>query len=170
MRSFVTQPVRRLVMMTLATLVAVTTAAAEQQQQQTPPPAQPAAPAAPAAPDPMKFSSGTAMILNEIKPGKGGDFEAVWGEIKAGLAASAKPELQQQAASFKIFKVGLELPPGTNDVYIFHIEPVPALTFDPVKILYESGAFERAKADELYAKLKDSYARITPWPLVSVGR
>ena len=68
------------------------------------------------------------------------------------------------------FKVGLELPPGTNDVYVFHIEPVPALTFDPVKILYESGAFERAKADELYAKLKDSYARITPWPLVSVGR
>jgi hypothetical protein len=164
MRSFVTQPVSRLMMMTLAAVCVVSTATIASAQE--PPPA--AAQAAPQ-PDPMKFTSGVALVLNEIKPEKTADFEAVWGEIKAGLAASQKPELQQQAGSFKIFKLGIDLPAGTNHIYVFYINPVPSLTFDPVKILYESGAFERAKADELYAKLKDSYARITPWPLVQVG-
>ena len=168
MRSFVTQPVRRLVMMTLATLVAVTTAAAEQQQQ-TPPPAQPPAQAAPAAPDALKFTTPSAMVFNVIKADKTADFEAAWTEIKKGLAASTKPELQQQAASLKMFKLAVDLPAGQNPIYVFYIEPVPGTTFDPTKILFESGAFERAKADELYAKLKDSYAEIRPWPLVAFG-
>jgi len=165
MRLFVTQPVCRLSQVALAALFVVATAAAASAQDPQPPQQAPA----PAAPDPMKFTSPLAMVLNEIKPEKAADFEAVWAEIKTGLAASAKPELQQQASSFKIYKIGLELPAGANHIYVFFINPVPAVTFDPVKILYESGAFERAKADELYGKLKDSYARITPWPLVAVG-
>jgi hypothetical protein len=172
MRSFVTQPVRRLSMMILAAVFAVSTDAAAQQQQ-TPPPTQepaPAAPAQPAAPDPMKFDGGTAMILNEIKPEKAADFEAVWTEIKAALAASTKPELQQQAASLKMLKLATPMPAGSPALYIFSLDPVaPGLTYDPVKILFESGAFERAKADELYAKVKDCYTRITPWPMVAFG-
>jgi hypothetical protein len=163
MRSFVTQPVRRLMMITLAALCVVLTAAAASAQE-------PAAAAAPAQPDPMKFSSGVAMVLNEIKPEKAADFEAVWSEIKAGLSASDKPELQQQATSFKMFKVGVDLPAGANHIYVLYIDPVPTVTFDPVKILYESGAFEREKADELYKKLDGAYARINPWPLIAVGR
>jgi len=166
MRSFVTQPVRRLMMTALAALCVVSTATVASAQD--PAQQQPAQPA-PAQPDPLKFSSAVAMVLNEIKPEKAADFEAVWAEIKTGLAAAQKPELQQQAGSFKIYKIGLELPAGSNAIYIFSIDPVPGVTFDPVKILYESGAFERAKADELYGKLKDSYVRITPWPLVAVG-
>lgn len=167
MRSLVTEPVRRLLTLALAALAIVATSATASAQE--PPPAQPQQAAAPAQPDPMKFTSSVAMIVNEIKPEKTADFEAVWTEIKAGLAASTKPELQQQAANFKIFKLGMELPAGTNHIYVFYVQPVTAVTFDPVKILYESGAFERAKADELYGKLKDSYARISPWPLVQVG-
>lgn len=166
MRSFVTQPGCRL-LMALAAVLAVSTAAAAQEPQQTPPPA---AQDAPAQPDPMKFSSGVAMVVNEIKPDKGADFEAVWGQIRAGLAASENPDLRQQATALRIYKLGLELPAGANLIYVFFIDPVPALTFDPVKILYESGAFERAKADELYGQLNDAYAQITPWPLVPVGR
>lgn len=168
MRSFVTQPVRRLLMMTLAAVFAVSTAAAAQEPQT--PPATPAPAAAQAAPDPMKFDSGIAMVLNEVKPDKVADFEAVWMAIKAGLAASPKPEHQAQAASLKMLKLATPLPAGSNALYIFAIDPVaPGMTYDPVKILFESGVFERAKADELYARVKDAYARITPWPLVTFG-
>jgi hypothetical protein len=162
MRSFVTQPARRLLMLTLAVMVAAPLAAAGQDAA----PAQ----AAPAAADPMKFDSAHAMILNEVKAEKTADFEAVWTEIKAGLAASAKPELQQQAASLKMYKLASALPAGSPAIYIFAIDPVSqGMTYDPVKILFESGAFERAKADELYARVKDAYARITPWPLATFG-
>ena len=173
MRAFVTQPVRRLLMMTLAAAIAVPAIAAAQTPVMTPqaaPPVQQEAPAQPAAPDPMKFDSGTAIILNEIKPGKEADFEAVWTEIKAGLAASAKPEFQQQASGLKMYKLATALPAGSNAIYVFALDPISqGLTYDPVKILFESGVFERAKADELYARLKDAYARITPWPLVAFG-
>ncbi|MDQ3169910.1 MAG: hypothetical protein M3Q55_07225 [Acidobacteriota bacterium] len=158
-----TQPVRRLLMMTLAAVFAVSTAAAAQEPAAT-------APQAPATADPMKFDSGIAMVLNEVKPDKVADFEAVWTAIKAGLAASPKPEHQAQAASLKMLKLATPLPAGSNALYIFAIDPVASgMTYDPVKILFESGAFERAKADELYARVKDAYARITPWPLVIFG-
>jgi len=68
-----------------------------------------------------------------------------------------------------MFKLAVDLPPTEPRIYLFYISPVPAATFDPVKILFESGAFERAKADELYAKLKDTYTQIQPWPLVAFG-
>lgn len=163
MRSFVTQPVSRLMMALAATVVFATAAAA--QDPQTPPPAA----VAPAQPDPLKFTTPTAIVFNLIKADKTADFEAVWTEIKAGLKASAKPELQAQAASLKMYKLGLELPAGQDRIYVFYSDPVPNATFDPTKILFESGAFERPKADELYAKLKDCYAQIQPWPLVAFG-
>jgi hypothetical protein len=167
MRAFVTQPVRRLLMMTLAAVFVPALAAAQEPQQTQP---APEAQTQPAAPDPMKFDGGTAIILNEIKPGKEADFEAVWSEIKAAMAASAKPEFQQQATSLKMYKLGTPLPAGSNAIYVFALDPIaPGLTYDPVKILFESGVFERPKADELYARLKDAYARITPWPLVAFG-
>lgn len=163
MRAFVTQPVCRLLMMTLAAAFVPALAAAQEPQTQE-------APAQPAAPDPMKFDGGTAIILNEIKPGKEADFEAVWSEIKSALAASEKPEFQQQAASLKMYKLGTPLPAGSNAIYVFALEPIASgMTYDPVKILFESGVFERPKADELYARLSDAYARITPWPLVAFG-
>src|SRR5688500_8969282 len=130
MRSFVTQPVSRL-MMALAAVLAVSTAASAQAQQQTPPAAQ-QAPAAPAA-DVLKFSSQTAIVFNQIKADKTADFESVWTEIKAGLAASSKPELQAQAASMKMFKLDVQLPPTEPRIYLFYINPVPGATFDPVK-------------------------------------
>lgn len=172
MRAFVTQPVRRLLMMTLAAAFAAPAMAVAQTPAMPPAAAPPVqeAPAQPEAPDPMKFDSGTAIILNEIKPGKEADFEAVWGEIKAGLAASAKPEFQQQASGLKMYKLATALPAGSNAIYVFALDPIAqGLTYDPVKILFESGVFERPKADELYARLKDAYARITPWPLVAFG-
>jgi len=150
MRSFVTQPVSRLMMVVGAVVVMSTAAAA-----QTPPAAQ--QPAAPAAADVFKFATPQAIVFNLIKPDKTADFEAVWTEIKAGLAASSKPELSQQAANFKMYKLNVDLPADQPRIYIFYIDPVSPATF------------ERPKADELFAKLKDTYAQIQPWPLVKFG-
>ena len=168
MRPFVTLPVRRLLMMTLATALAVPAVAAAQDT--TPAEDATSTQEAAAQPDPMKFAASTAIILNEVRPDKAADFEAVWTEIKAALAASDKPEMQRQAAGLKMYKLGTELPAGSNAIYIFSLDPVASgQTCDPVKILFESGLFERPQADELYARLKDAYARITPWPLVAFG-
>lgn len=126
--------------------------------------AQAAAPQA----DPFKFTSATAAVFQTIKPEKAADFESVWDEIRKGLAASAKPELQLQAKSFKLLKS--EPAPGQAIIYLIYVEQVPpGSTFDPVKLLYESGAFERAKADELYGKIKDAYTALAAWPITVIG-
>ncbi|MDQ3069819.1 MAG: hypothetical protein M3R55_08840 [Acidobacteriota bacterium] len=152
----------------MTALVALIAVSAPVAAQQAPPAAQ--QPAAAPQPDAMKFDAKIAIVVNEVKPEKAADFEAVWTAIKAGLAASSKPELQQQAASLKMMKLATEVPAGSPALYVFSLDPVvTGVSYDPVKILFESGAFERAKADELYAKLKDAYNRISPWPLVTFG-
>jgi hypothetical protein len=149
MRSFI-----KFAMAVAALAVGATSAAAQQA-------------AAPQA-DPFKFTSATAAVFQTIKPEKAADFEAVWGEIRKGLAASSKPELQKQASSFKLLKS--EPAAGQPIIYLIYVEQVPAgSTFDPVKLLYESGAFERAKADELYGKIKDAYTALAAWPMTVIG-
>src|SRR5262245_66637653 len=58
-----------------------------------------------AAQDTLKFTGEAAIVLNLIKPEKAADFEAVWKDIKAKLAASDKPELKAFGENLKIFKV-----------------------------------------------------------------
>ena len=167
MRLFVAQPVRRLMITALAALFVVWTAAVASAQD-----AAAQQPAAPAQPDPLRFAAGPLIIYNQIKGDKAADFEAAWGEILKGLAASSKPELQAQASAVKMYKIGGAAAPDQPRVYVFYVEQLPAggATFDPIKLLYESGAFERAKADEVYGKIKDAYMQIAPWPLTAVGR
>lgn len=168
MGSLVSQPVRRLMIPVLVALFVVSVegvasaqdAAAQQQA------------AAPAQPDPLRFAAGPVIVYNQIKADKAADFEAAWAQIRAGLTASAKPELQQWASGVKIFRVNAPGAPADQPkVYIFYAEQLPpgGATFDPIKLLYESGAFERAKADEVYGKIKDAYMQIAPWPLVAIG-
>jgi hypothetical protein len=53
---------------------------------------------------------------------------------------------------------------------VFLVEqPSPAQSYHPVKVLYESGEFERADADMIFAKLKDAYKNINAWPLTKIG-
>lgn len=169
MRLFVAQPLRRLNIAVLAALLVGSTAAVASAQD--PAQQQPQQAAAPAQPDPLRLTAGPAMLYNQIKGDQAAAFEAAWAEIRAGLAASAKPELQQQAAAMKIYKINAPAAAGQPTVYLFFMETLPAggATFDPIKLLYESGAFERAKADEIYAKIKDAYMQIAPWPLVAIG-
>jgi hypothetical protein len=125
---------------------------------------------APAAPDPLKFSHEYVLVYNQVKPDKATDFESSWATIKAGLVKSEKPELKELGESIRIFKV--DAPPGATVNYIFSLTP-PSKTqsYDPTKILFQSGAFSRDEADTIYAKLKDCYTPqgISTIPLVKVG-
>ena len=125
---------------------------------------------APKPPDPFKFSNDFTLLVNSIKSAKAADFESAWSDIKAGLAKSDKPGLKEMAEGLQIYKLGTPTQPGADVIYIFHLMP-PSKTqsYDPTQILFFSGAFERAQADAIYAKIKDAYSSITPWPLVKVG-
>jgi len=127
-------------------------------------------PAAAAAPDPLKFTHEFVLVYNQVKPDKTTDFEASWATIKAGLVKSEKPELKELGESIKIFKV--DAPPGATVNYFFSLTPPSkTLSYDPTKILFESGAFSRDEADVIYGKLKDCYTAqgISTIPLVKVG-
>jgi len=132
----------------------------------------PAAP--PAAPDPLKLTADHVLLWNIIKADKAADFESSWAAIRAGLAKSDKPDLKQLGESIAMYKI--DAPPadtagGKAVNYIFQLNPpVKTQSYDPTKILFFSGAFERAEADAIFAKLQTCYINIDPIPLVKVGQ
>lgn len=138
-----------------------------QTQQQTPPAGQDK-------PDPFKLTSDAAIFVNLIKADKAADFEEVWKTIRSKLSASTKPELKAFADGLKIYKVDAPANPqqGNTLTYVLYSDPNPNVSFDPGKILYESGLFERADADQLYGKIRDAYGNpgILPWPLISLNK
>jgi hypothetical protein len=111
--------------------------------------------------------------MNQVKADKAADFESAWAAIRAGLAKSDKPDLKQLGDSLKMFKI--DAPPvdmaGNKAVtYIFQLNPpIKTQSYDPTKILFFSGAFERTEAQAIYDKIKDCYLQINPIPLVKVG-
>jgi len=123
-----------------------------------------------AAQDTLKFTSEAAIVLNLIKPDKAADFEAVWKDIKAKLASSDKPDLKAFGESLKIYKVDSPPNPQTGVTYLFICDPVSkAQSYNPTELLFKSGAWTREEADAVFAKLKDCYNQILPWPLVKIG-
>ncbi len=133
-----------------------------------PPPQQTPAPAA-AAPqaDQMKFAGDAELILMQIAADKTADFEEVMGKVKAALAKSDKPERKAQADHWHLFKADS---PANNGlvVYIMFVNPVSKdQTYDPMKILTESGA----TPDELqaiYTKLSGALKMMNLQPLNKV--
>ena len=140
---------------------------------QTPAPAAGQAPGAAAAPaaDPFKFMSDSAAIIWIIKPEKTADFEAAWSVIRQRLASAPaeKPELKALGDSLKIYKA--DVAPGADGVtYIFVADPASKTTSYGVSpfLLYDSGLFMRAEADELFNKLAATINRINPLPLKNI--
>ena len=129
-----------------------------------------------AKPDPLKLSGDHFILLYTIKPDKTADFESVWTTIKEKLAKNEKADLKELAESIKIYKVNAVVaagaPPPTQVLYLFELNPPSkTLSYDPVKLIYESGSFpDRPEADALYKKLGESLAGgINLWPLSKVG-
>ena len=138
--------------------------------QATTPPAQAAAPAPPQEADPLKFNTDLPLLLvNRVKKDKAADFEAAWIQIRTALAKSDKPDVKAFAETLaKLYKVDADA--GTSVFYIFELTP-PSKThsYNFVKVLYDTGAFSREESDAIYAKLKECYEQINPWPLVKIG-
>jgi len=119
--------------------------------------------------DPFKFSSDAAVIIWTIKPDQTENFESVWGVIRTRLTASPKPELKALGENLKIYKA--DVPPTAQGVtYFFIASPVSKTTSYGVSpfLLFESGLFERAEADELLKLIQGTIAQINPIPLASV--
>jgi hypothetical protein len=68
------------------------------------------------------FRSDAGMVLTFIKADKVADFETVLGKLKEALVKSPKPERQQQAAGWKIFKVTETASTG-QVLYVYIIDP-----------------------------------------------
>lgn len=109
-----------------------------------------------AAPPTHVFGSDAGMVLNFIKPDKTADFEAVMAKLKEALAKSTKPERQQQAKSWKVFK-SAEPAAGGNALYVFIIDPsVKGADYTVSTILAEG--FPPDQVEELYKQYAGAYA------------
>ena len=120
-RNVVSLACDRLAWIMLGVMVGALSATAFTQQ----PPAQPLpAPAqqAQAAAPPRVFTGGAGLVLNFIKPDKTKDFEAIVGKLKEALTASPKPERQEQAKGWRVFKAS-EAASGGATLYVFFVDP-----------------------------------------------
>ena len=101
------------------------------------------------------FASDGGMVLNFIKPDRTADFEAVMAKLKEALQNSDKPERQQQAASWKVFR-SPDPAAGGNVLYVFVIDPsVKDADYTVSTILAEGFPGE---VQELFKQYADAYA------------
>ena len=113
-------------------------------------------PSAAAPPNAHVFASDAGMVLNFIKPDKTADFESVMQKLKGALQKSEKPERQQQAASWKVFR-SPEAAQGGNARYVFVIDPaVKGADYTVSNILAE--AYEPEELNEVFKTYATSYA------------
>jgi hypothetical protein len=152
MRSFVTT--------TFALALAFAPAAAFAQ---TPPAGQQPAAAQPAAPAPPKltFSTPAGLLLVQVKSDQTAVFEEMISKIKAGLAASADPELKKEGAGLKVYKTA-EPAAGGNALYVFVADPaVPSGEYSFLDALAKGMTPEQQRdpaTADLYKKYLATYA------------
>ena len=99
-------------------------------------PALQAGQAKPEAPDALVFTSDRMLVSVRVAEAYATDFEVTMGKVKEVLARSDKPERKQQAAHWKLLKVGA--PQDGIVTYFYLLERVvKGATYDPFKILAE---------------------------------
>ena len=104
------------------------------------------APAQPAQPDQFTFDANSMMLYFTIVETAATDFEVFMGKAKEAFAKSAKPERQQQAASWKAL-IKVDEPQNGNLTYIWMLDPVvKGVSYDLGKVMSESLPPEEVKA------------------------
>jgi hypothetical protein len=101
-----------------------------------------------------------------VKPEGTADFESMFAAIKTKLAASDKPDLKALGDSLRIYKVeGAPTPDG--QLYFFVADPASKTTSYGLSpfLLFNSGLFTRAEADELFKKVNTAIAGLNAIPL-----
>jgi hypothetical protein len=102
-----------------------------------------------------RFASDAGLVLNFVKADKAADFEAVMAKLKQALQTSDKPERQQQAAGWKVFRAA---EPGADGsvLYVFMIDPaVKTADYTVSTILAEQYP---AEVQALFKQYADAYA------------
>lgn len=133
-----------------AALVAMTFAGASTATAQEPG----AAPAEPAAPR-FTLNGEAAIVTMLIKQDKTADFEFVLNKLKEALQKSEKPERQQQAAGWKVFKAS-QAGPNNTVAYVMRIDPIiKGAEYDITMLISEVFPVE---VQEIFAKYKDAFA------------
>jgi hypothetical protein len=108
-------------------------------------------------PDAFTFTSDAALIMWQILPDKAEDFELVWRVIRQRVDANGGADLHALMQNLRIYQPGLAT--GDALTYVFHIDPVvPGRSYSPTFLLFESKLFERAEADELFARMSGALA------------
>jgi len=123
-----------------------------------PPQPTPTAPAqqAQAATSTRVYTSDAGMVLNFIRPDKTADFEELIDKLKEAMAKSTKPERQEQAKSWRIYK-SPDPAAGGSVLYVFFNDPaVKGADYAVTTILGE--AFPPEEVTELTKKFIESYA------------
>ena len=109
-----------------------------------------------AAPAARTFAPDAGLLLNFIKPDKTADFEALIAKLKEAMAKSEKPERQEQAKSWRIYK-SPDPAAGGAVLYVFFNDPaVKGADYTVTTILGE--AFPPEEVTELTKKYVESYA------------
>ena len=116
----------------------------------------------PDAPDALVFNADRMLVSVRVAESFATDFEVTMGKVKEVLAKSDKAERRQQAAQWKLLKVGT--PQDGVITYFFLLEHVvKGATYDPFKILGEGLPPEEVGA--LFQKVGPGLKGVTAAPL-----
>jgi hypothetical protein len=98
----------------------------------------------------LTFDGDTALWTMAIKPDKTADFEKVMNRLRDALTQSNDPRRKQQAAGWRVMKIGKPLADGTI-AYVHIIHPVVAgADYTIMKTLYDAFPDERQALYESY--------------------
>ena len=124
----------------------------------------------------MKFGAnvpGPILLMIQIKSGQEAAFEEAWAAIRAGLAASDKPELQAQAKTLQLLRFSAEVPAEQPRPYVVVLDPpTPNVSYGFVEMLYYSGAWKaddvevRKQLDSIFEKLRAAVLQQGVWSMI----
>src|SRR5262245_58487098 len=98
----------------------------------------------------LTFEGDTALWTMAIKADKTADFEKVMNRLRDALTQSNDPRRKQQAAGWRVMKIGKPLPDGTI-AYVHIIHPVDAgADYTIMKMLYDAFPDERQSLYDSY--------------------
>ncbi len=127
----------------LVVLIAGATLSAQAQEASTP------APAAPV-PQILNFDGEAALLTVAIKPEKTADFEAIVKRTRDALLASSDPKRREQAAGWRVMRLGQTMPDGSVP-YVHIIYPVVhGVDYSLMQTLYEAFPDERQALYDTY--------------------